>query len=55
LEVKKDGVPVLARKQPFLSLRSRHHQRVLSATYGVYQIGEVKVHSVMGIVPPAIW
>jgi hypothetical protein len=31
LEVKKDGVPVLARKQSFLSLSSRCHQRVLSA------------------------
>jgi hypothetical protein len=28
LEVKKDGVPLLARKQSFLSLSSRRHQRV---------------------------
>jgi hypothetical protein len=34
VEVKKNGVPVLARKQSFLSLSSRRHQRVLSARSG---------------------
>jgi hypothetical protein len=43
LEVKKDVVPVLARKQPFLSMSSRRHQRVLSASNRTDYNGYVRI------------